>query len=126
MNINDVRRNLFAIDCLKAAMDYCKQQYEESDISRMPETPLYVAEMNEADKFELCDDYLYKLETQLRHMETKQLVPMYSQGHDITFIMEETWIGDDLARQEVVGWYCGEPDDLLTEQCANRDLVAEL
>lgn len=51
----------------------------------------------------------------------KRLVGMYAEGHDITFIMEETYSGEEPVSMECVGWYHGGPDDE-----SNKRLVNEL
>ena len=43
--------------------------------------------------------------------KTIEIVPMYCQPEDRTFLMEEVRIGSILVREKIVGWYYGEPND---------------
>lgn len=50
------------------------------------------------------------------------LVGCYSEAHDMTFIRKDTFdTNGDLVSMEVVGFYCGEPDDASNEEY-NGDL----
>lgn len=44
-----------------------------------------------------------------------EIYTVYSNDSDITFIMENTYSGDDLVSTEVKGFYFGEPEDELTK-----------
>lgn len=141
MNINDVRKQQYIIDCLKSAIAYCENQYKESEVDWLP-TINFVgsSDKDEADKFELCYNWLFQKETELRHTETKEslpmyceesyhepltkeLVPVYCREYDITFIMEDTYNADgELASKECVGWYNGEPEVDATLTFSNRNM----
>ena len=53
----DTTEHDYIIDCLKSAVSYCKQQFEDSGIDWLP-TVSFVGLQNEADKFVLLDLYL--------------------------------------------------------------------
>ena len=55
-----------------------------------------------------------------------ELVPIYQAEHDITFIMEDKWLRDELLSRELVGWYCGEPNADETELYANRQYKSDI
>ena len=53
----------------------------------------------------------------------------YAPSHDSTFVMKTTYDDDDnVCRMECVGWYCGEPNDEMTQQLSHGgdDLIAIL
>lgn len=53
----------------------------------------------------------------------------YAPSHDSTFVMKTTYNDDgDVVRMECVGWYCGEPNDELTQDHSHGgdDLIAIL
>lgn len=137
MNIKDAHKQQYIIDCLKSAIAYCKNQYEDSAVDWLPTINLVGSgNMDEAEKFKLCSDWLLIMETELRCMlelvdkyhepRTLEHVPVYANEYDITFIMEDTYDADgELASRECVGWYCGEPNINDTLLYANRELKAE-
>jgi hypothetical protein len=45
----------------------------------------------------------------------KEIYTTYAPNTDITFIMCDTYKGEDVVSTSVVGWYHGEPDDELTK-----------
>ena len=50
---------------------------------------------------------------------------VYAPYDDITFIMRETFDRNGECRSRaVVGWYCGEPDEALTQEYKNK-LIAK-
>lgn len=49
----------------------------------------------------------------------------YSSAYDRTFVMKVNYVGEDIVREECVGFYSGEPDDENTEYYKNGKLVAE-
>ena len=51
----------FILDCLKAAVDYCQEQFESSDIDWLPEAST-VNLHDEQDKFVLLKAFLQTLE----------------------------------------------------------------
>ena len=57
--------------------------------------------------------------------EHKELHGEYVPGYDHTFVMESTYVAGECVSTECVGWYCGEPDDVLIKQYANRHYKAE-
>ena len=57
---NPVERT-FIIDCLKAAVEYCQEQFESSDIDWLPAVST-VNLQDEADKFALLNAFLQTLE----------------------------------------------------------------
>ena len=68
----------YIIDCLKSAVAYCKSQYEDSDIDWLPTINFIGSgDKDEADKFELCNNWLLQKETELQHTEAKELLPVY-------------------------------------------------
>ena len=40
---------------------------------------------------------------------------VYADHHDMTFIMEDTYVGNEVASTECVGWYWGEPNEEATQ-----------
>ena len=60
MNTGDAKHT-FIIDCLKAAVEYCQEQFESSDIDWLPEAST-INLQDEADKFELLKAFLQTLE----------------------------------------------------------------
>ena len=53
----------------------------------------------------------------------------YAESHDSTFVMKTTYNdAGDVALMECVGWYCGEPNDEMTQQFSHggEDLIARL
>lgn len=48
----------------------------------------------------------------------------YAPSTDMTFIMKETYKGEDVIKRECVGWYYGAPDEGATESNIGR-LTAE-
>ena len=61
MNRGD-EEHTFIIDCLKAAVDYCQEQFESSDIDWFPEAST-INLQDEHDKFVLLKAYLQALES---------------------------------------------------------------
>lgn len=124
----------YIIDCLKSAVAYCKSQYEDSDIDWLPTINFIGSgDKDEADKFELCNNWLLQKETELQHTVhceesyheplTKELVPVYCPDYDVTFIMEDTYSAEgEPVSKECVGWYCGEPEENATLTFANREM----
>lgn len=55
--------------------------------------------------------------------ETK-IVEYYSGNGDITFLMKETWCGQDPIESEVVGFYYGRPDKEETEYFKDKGVKA--
>lgn len=51
----------FIIDCLKAAVEYCQEQFESSDIDWLPEAST-INLQDEQDKFVLLKAFLQTLE----------------------------------------------------------------
>lgn len=60
MNTGDTEHT-FIIDCLKAAVDYCQEQFESSDIDWFPEAST-INLQDEQDKFVLLKAFLQTLE----------------------------------------------------------------
>ena len=60
MNIGDTGHT-FIIDCLKAAVEYCQEQFESSDIDWLP-TAGTINLPDEQDKFVLLKAFLQTLE----------------------------------------------------------------
>lgn len=54
----------------------------------------------------------------------EEIYTAYAPANDMTFIMKDTYNGEEITRTEVIGWYYGEPNDEATEQFKG-DLVAE-
>ena len=46
----------------------------------------------------------------------KEIYTTYASDTDITFIMEDTWSGEDIVSTEVKGFYYGEPNEEATKQ----------
>ena len=57
---NQVERT-FIIDCLKAAVEYCQEQFESSDIDWLPDADI-INLQDEQDKFILLKAFLQTLE----------------------------------------------------------------
>lgn len=53
------------------------------------------------------------------------IVEYYSSNGDITFLMEETWDGDQPIESEIVGFYYGEPNERDTKYFAHRGVLAK-
>lgn len=49
----------------------------------------------------------------------------YAPTADMTFIVCTEWNGSDVVAVEVVGWYCGEPQEELTEYYKSKGTRAE-
>ena len=49
----------------------------------------------------------------------------YAETADMTFIVCTEWNGDEVAAVEVVGWYCGEPEEKYTEFYKDKGVRAE-
>lgn len=50
----------------------------------------------------------------------------YSPSSDITFLVQYTQEGDTLVREEVVGFYHGEPEAQWTEYYKDKGVVADI
>lgn len=59
-NVNDNKLHDYCVDCLKAAVAYCKAQYEESEVDWLP-TVNFIGQQDEAIKFDLLVDFLEQL-----------------------------------------------------------------
>ena len=59
---------------------------------------------------------------------TEKIYGVYAPDHDSTFVMKDTYEDGDIIRMECVGWYCGKPNDDMTERFSHggEDLVAIL
>ena len=44
-----------------------------------------------------------------------EIITTYAPDTDMTFILRESYSGEELVSTEVVGFYYGEPDDNLTQ-----------
>ena len=60
MDLGDATHT-FILDCLKAAVDYCQEQFESSDIDWLP-AACTINLQDEADKFVLLKAFLQTLE----------------------------------------------------------------
>ena len=60
MNIGS-SEHTFILDCLKAAVEYCQEQFESSDIDWLP-VASNINLQDEIDKFELLKAFLQSLE----------------------------------------------------------------
>ena len=49
-----------------------------------------------------------------KHTRTKMIYSGYSREHDITFILVDKWVDDEVVSTTVTGFYFGEPDEKLT------------
>lgn len=49
---------------------------------------------------------------------------VYQPEHNLTFIMQDKWLGDDIKSSECIGWYHGEPNEECTAKYATRDMLA--
>lgn len=59
----------------------------------------------------------------------EEIYATYAQSDDSTFVMKSTYNDDgEVCRIECVGWYCGEPDDEMTQRFSHGgdDLIAIL
>ena len=59
----------------------------------------------------------------------EEITAHYAPSHDSSFVMKTTYNDkDEVIKIECVGWYCGEPDDELTQTCSHggEDLIAIL
>lgn len=65
------------------------------------------------------------LKEMVSDMTTTELIPEYVHDYDHTFIMEATYVDGECITMECVGWYCGEPEEALTKQYANRHMKAD-
>ena len=61
LNTMNTTEHTFIIDCLKAAVDYCQEQFESSDIDWLPEAST-INLQDEHDKFVLLKAFLQTLE----------------------------------------------------------------
>ena len=52
--------DLYMVDCLKSAISYCKQQFEESEVDWLPSVN-FIGQQDEAIKFEMLTDFLNNL-----------------------------------------------------------------
>lgn len=60
-------------------------------------------------------------------METKEIIEiieMYNNEYDITFIMEDIRVDGEPKSMECIGWYHGEPDAESTKKFSNRNMKA--
>ena len=39
------------------------------------------------------------------------VIPIYNSSHDITILLEQTKVNDVITKDEIIGWYHGEPND---------------
>jgi hypothetical protein len=60
MDLGDTEHT-FILDCLKAAVEYCQEQFESSDIDWLPAAST-INLQDEADKFVLLKAFLQTLE----------------------------------------------------------------
>ena len=60
MDLGDTE-HIFILDCLKAAVEYCQEQFESSDIDWLPAAST-INLQDEADKFVLLKAFLQTLE----------------------------------------------------------------
>lgn len=56
---------------------------------------------------------------------TTKIIECYSYNVDTTFLMEETWDGENPVESEVVGFYRGEPNEEDTKYYAHRGVIAK-
>ena len=61
LNNMNLEERAFIIDCLKAAVEYCQEQFESSDIDWLPNADI-INLQDEQDKFILLKAFLQTLE----------------------------------------------------------------
>ena len=61
LNNMNLEERVFIIDCLKAAVEYCQEQFESSDIDWLPGADI-INLHDEQDKFILLKAFLQTLE----------------------------------------------------------------
>lgn len=55
---------------------------------------------------------------------TTKIREVYAEADDMTFIMEEEFVGEDVKSIECIGWYCGEPNEEDTIHYARHGMIA--
>lgn len=118
----NVKINKYAIDCLKSAIAYCKQQYLDSGIDWLPSTNFVDSTLDEAAKFDIAEQFLNDLVS--LHCITDETYTTYIAGEDKTIIWYNTYFNGELLSSEVVGWYYGEPDAEATKRYGSSNLTA--
>ena len=54
-------------------------------------------------------------------MVKKEEYSIYNESHDITFIMVDEWLDDEIISTECTGWYYGRPNNE-----DNKDFIGKL
>ena len=49
----------------------------------------------------------------------------YVHDEDVTIVWQNLIVGDECVQRALVGWYCGEPDPVVTAQYANMPLIGQ-
>ena len=97
--------------------DYVKSIEETRDCVCKPSDGVHGCyDFEEMRKF---DCLIEELTNMTMKTETK-IVEYYSENGDITFLMKETWCGEDPVESEVVGFYYGTPNGNDTEYFKDR------
>lgn len=120
MNNND-KTTQYAIDCLKACVAYCKQQFNDSGIDWLPSIDFVDSSLEESTKFKIVEDFINKLST--TKLLTEEVYTTYIQGEDKTIVWHNVYFNGNLVSCELAGWYCGEPDDKSTAEYSKSNNI---
>lgn len=100
--------------------EYIESIEETRDSICRPEGVHGCYDFEEMRKF---NDLINELKDASAKTYTK-IVEYYSEGGDLTFIMKETWYGQEPVESEVVGFYYGEPNKEETEYFKDKGVKA--
>ena len=108
MNKND-KTTQYAIDCLKACVAYCKQQFNDSGIDWLPTVDFVDNTLEESAKFDIVESFIADLST--TKLLTEDIHTSYIAEEDKTIVWHDVYFLGNLVSSELAGWYCGEPNE---------------
>ena len=118
---NIEKKTQYAIDCLKACVAYCKQQFNDSGIDWLPTVDFVDATLDESAKFDIVEKFIAALST--TELITEQIYTTYIAGEDKTIVWHDLYFNGSLISSELAGWYCGEPNEEATYQYSKSNNI---
>ena len=82
-----INESNYCMECLRAAVRYCKEQYEASGVDWLP-TAEYINQQDEAAKFYLLEDYLRKIDENIHKYNVYDHINHNTSDEDCRMLME--------------------------------------
>lgn len=121
MNNNNEKNTQYVINCLKACVAYCKQQFKDSGIDWLPTIDFVDNTLEESAKFEMLEDFVSKLTT--TKLLTEEIYTSYIADEDKTIVWHNVYFINELVSSELAGWYCGEPNEAATAEYSKSNNI---